>query len=157
MFEITSSALTKVGSLLHQIMHVYVDSDTKKNFWTKRHSKYFICWYASLNTAVVCLQVKWKHNGHYIHPMYIEDEAPPSSNTLTTSKYSQFAHISTNQRTSGKFVASEKGQTLYIKNVDAKDSGVYSCIVTIGINMDLASAKLVVKGKYRSSFLFSIN
>lgn len=66
------------------------------------------------------LRVKWKHNGHYIHP-----------------------HDHSN-----KYVDEDQGQTLLIKSVEGKDAGVYTCIVHIGINRDLDNAKLIVKGKY---------
>jgi len=65
------------------------------------------------------LRVKWKHNGHYIHP----------------------------HNRSDKYTDEDKGQILLIKKVEGKDAGVYTCIVHIGINRDLRNAKLFVRGK----------
>lgn len=65
------------------------------------------------------LRVKWKHNGHYIHPHDHSD----------------------------KYVDEDQGQTLLIKQVEGSDAGVYTCIVHIGINRDLDNAKLIVKGE----------
>ena len=70
------------------------------------------------------LKIKWKHSGHYI-PL----------------------HNKTDQ-----YHEENRGQILKIHKVKREDGGVYNCIVSVGLKRDMASTRLIVRGK--RAFIF---
>nr|KAG5706338.1 hypothetical protein BaRGS_033099 [Batillaria attramentaria] len=69
------------------------------------------------------LRVQWKHNGEFL------DLGRPGSET------GQHVYKSERNR-----------HALIVKNTRLKDTGVYTCIATVGLDTDMSSAHLLVKG-----------
>lgn len=75
------------------------------------------------------LRVQWKHNGEFLDVGQAGVET--SSNQYI-------------------YKAERNRHALIVKSARLKDTGVYTCIASVGLDTDMSSAHLLVKGKKRS-------
>ena len=72
------------------------------------------------------LKVQWKHNGEFLDL------------DLTRSESASGRHV---------YKAERNRHALIIKNTRLKDSGVYTCMASVGLDTDMSTAHLLVKGE----------
>ena len=80
------------------------------------------------------LKVQWKHNGEFLDL------------DLTRSESATGRHV---------YKAERNRHALIIKNTRLKDSGVYTCMASVGLDTDMSTAHLLVKGE-RSAHCMSV-
>lgn len=107
----------KIFSIYIVTGYVYIESKPQDQSVIEGSDAVFVCNPTTPLTDSSRLHIRWKYKGRYINTSLPKYEVDPLKNTLL------------------------------IKKVSLSDDGIYTCVATVGVDMDMKAAELKVKGK----------